>query len=478
MDVDAHGRGIGPPTGLSLLEAAVRRDLERIDHPADRWRPATDDVLDVLVIGAGQGGLATAFQLRRDKVTSVRVVDRAARGREGPWRTFARMPTLRSPKTFNGPDLGVPSLTYRAWHEARFGAADWERMSLIPRELWAAYLDWFREVLDLPVTNGCAVERLDDAGGLVGATLRHDDGRVERVRCRRVVLATGIDGLGRWWMPAPIEALPAHLRAHTADAIAFEALEGRRVVVVGAGASAADNAAVALEHGAREVVMLCRRAEMQCVQPYRWLTFTGFLRHLSDLDDRWRWRFMRHILALRESFPQATYERCRRHPGFRIRTGAGVEGARVTPAGDVALTTPAGTFHGDFVICGTGIDVDMALRPELAPFADRIALWGDRYTPEPGQEDARLARYPYLAPDYSLVEKEPGTAPILRHLHVFNFGATMSFGPSGSSINAMTIAVPKLVAGITRALFHEDVEAHWQSLLAYDTPLLTLDEVD
>jgi hypothetical protein len=46
----------------------------------------------------------------------------------------------------------------------------------------------------------------------------------------------------------------------------------------------------------------------------------------------------------------------------------------------------------------------------------------------------------------------------------------MSFGPSGSSINAMTTAVAKLSSGITRGLFMADVEEQWQSLAAYDVP--------
>jgi cation diffusion facilitator CzcD-associated flavoprotein CzcO len=458
--------------GMAALEARVRFELACIDHPCDRWRPAADPVLDVLVVGAGQSGLATAFQLIRDKVTNVRIVDRAPAGREGPWRTFARMPTLRSPKPMNGPDLGVPSLTYRAWHEARFGAEDWQGLATIPTDLWADYLDWFRRVLALPVENGVEVVRLADADGRVAATLRGRDGAERVVHARHVVLATGLDGLGRWWTPPALDVLPPDRRAHAADAIDFAALAGRRVAVVGAGASAADNAATALEAGAREVVMLCRRPELQRVQPYRWLTWTGFLRHLSDLDDRWRWRFMAHVVALRESFPQATWDRCARHANFRLLTGAAVEEARVDADGAVELVTTKGTLAVDFVIAGTGVDVDLVARPELAELAPYLATWGDRYTPPPGERDARLARYPYLAPDYGFTEKVPGTAPILARIHVFNFGATMSFGPSGSSINAMTIAVPKLVAGITRALFEADVEAHWRSLLAYDEPVV------
>jgi hypothetical protein len=53
---------------------------------------------------------------------------------------------------------------------------------------------------------------------------------------------------------------------------------------------------------------------------------------------------------------------------------------------------------------------------------------------------------------------------------MFNIASTMSFGPSGSSINAMTTAVPKLVAGLTRGLFKADLERHWQSLQAYNVP--------
>jgi FAD-dependent urate hydroxylase len=46
----------------------------------------------------------------------------------------------------------------------------------------------------------------------------------------------------------------------------------------------------------------------------------------------------------------------------------------------------------------------------------------------------------------------------------------MSFGPSGSSINAMTTPIPKLVYGLTRGLFRADLEGPWSSLKAYDVP--------
>lgn len=57
-----------------------------------------------------------------------------------------------------------------------------------------------------------------------------------------------------------------------------------------------------------------------------------------------------------------------------------------------------------------------------------------------------------------------------RNIHVFAIASTMSFGASGSSINAMTTAVPKLVHGVTRGLFRADIERHWASFRAYDVP--------
>ena len=460
------------PTALAALEARVRDDLARTAHPARAWVPqrtAADGrhVYDVVIVGAGQGGLTIAHALKRERVDNVLVIDRATAGHEGVWAQYARMPTLRSPKEFTGPDLGLPSLTYQSWHEAVFGTASWQSLNRIPKENWSDYLAWYRRVLELPVRNEVALIAIaPGAGGVLRLTVEAANGR-EELRTRKLVLATGQDGTGRWWMPDFIEALPAQYRATCDQDIDFAALKGKIVAVLGQGASAADNAATALEAGAGGVHMFVRRAELQRVQPYLWLTFSGFLRHIGEMPDAWRWRFMRHILSLRESFPQETYDRMCRHPGFQIHRNAGWHGATVS--GDrVHIATVQGAFVADFVICGTGIDIDLARRPELASFADKVATWGDRYQPPPGEAEPRLTRFPYHAPDGSFVEKVAGDAPFLADIHDFTIGTTMSFGPFGCSINAMNVAVPKLVAGITRGLFAADIETHWQSLQAFE----------
>ena len=389
-------------SALIALEAQVRADLAKTAHPNAAWLtprlgPDGRPALDVLVVGAGQSGLATAFGLMRSQVSNILVLDKSAEGQEGPWLTYARMHTLRSPKHFTGPDLDIPSLTYQSWHEARFGDEDWQKLDLISRKLWAEYLLWFRRVVDLPVRNGCElIEISPAAGGLLAAKVQTADG-IDTVFARKIVLATGQEGMGDWSIPEPLRHLPPsvcvhaavtgmvdlllrHLPpsvcAHAAQPIDFARLRGKRVAVIGAGASAFDNAATALEAGAVEVDLFCRRAEIQVIQPYRWLTFRGFLRHFCDLDDAWRWRFMRAVLEMREGFPQATYDRCARHPNFRLQEGAPIKAAKEAAHG-VELQTPRGVFATDFVICGTGIDMNFAGRPELR-------------TPTPSRNQAEL----------------------------------------------------------------------------------------
>lgn len=123
------------------------------------------------------------------------------------------MPTLRSPKTFTGPDLDVPSQTYEAWHTARYAAADWDALDLIRREDWAAYLAWVRTLTDAPVNNGVDLVGIEPAGDLPAARVR--EGGTERtIHTRRIVLATGQDSTGGWTLPPVVAALPERLRPH------------------------------------------------------------------------------------------------------------------------------------------------------------------------------------------------------------------------------------------------------------------------
>lgn len=477
--------GAEGPEGLERLAERVRRDLEQLAYPVRPWlvpRTTADGapILDVLIVGAGQGGLTTAFALLRERVTNLLVVDDHPLDRAGPWLNFARMRTLRTPKHVTGPDLGQPSLTPRSWYEAQHGEGSWEALGLIPKEDWAAYLGWYRRTLGIPVRPETRVGALRwnpadvawevpcaGGGGTGGG-----GADAELLHARRVVLATGIEGSGQWDVPASIrDGLPRRLWAHTRDDIDFGALAGKRIAVLGAGASAFDNAATALEHGAREVCLCFRRRALVTVNAYRWAEFVGFLKHFGDLPDADKWRFIVQIQRMGQLPPADTYARARQHPGFRLHSGCTWQNIEPTAPDEtgagtaVTITTESGERHQvDFVIVGTGFVTDLARRPELVEVEAHIARWADRYQPPDGERFPDLLRHPYLGPAFEFTERVPGQAPHLRTLYNYTFGGLLSLGFGGASISGMKYSVQRLVAGITGSLFVEDREAHLESL--------------
>lgn len=456
---------------LVALEQRVHFELDCLGYPVREWTTPRNrngaHVHDVVIVGGGQSGTSIAFRLQRERITNLRVLDRHPQGLEGPWMTYARMLTLRTPKAVTGPDLGIPSLSPRAWWQASFGEASWQGLNKIPRELWHAYLQWVRKTVGIDVTNDAEVtdiEPLDDGLLAVHATI---GGVAQTILTRNVVLATGIEGSGHWWTPSMItEALPRHAYAHTAEQVDFPALARKAVAVVGAGASAFDNAAMALENGAASVELFVRRKKIPPVNPNRWMEFAGFLRHFGDLDDARKWRFMKTIFDMNQPPPQDTFDRCVRYDNFSMRLGCGIEGVSFEDE-KIHLTHSQGRSAFDFLIAGTGFSVDLAARPELARFHDKIARWSDRYHPPKDERHALLGAYPYLSPNFQFNEKVKGTAPFLSNIFSYTFAAMPSLACS-AGISALKFGVDRIVTGISRGLFVEDADMHLQSLLNYD----------
>ena len=452
----------------------VRRDLEFLDYPRRDWVIARltstgEAVLDCLIIGGGQGGLAVAAALLREKVKNILVVDANPEGSEGPWRTFGRMITLRTPKYLTGPDGGVPSLTIRAWYEAQHGEGAWEKLDQFPKEMWADYLLWMRKTLELPVENETRAGAIQwsETERCFSVPLSGPNG-TRIVWTRTVVLATGIEGSGAWHTPPQVtEALPSHLYAHTHTEIGFPDLEGKRVAILGAGACAFDNAAVALEHGAKEVNLFFRRREMVKVNPYRWGEFTGFLKHHADLPDADKWKFILQLVRMGQLPPASTYKRATRFENFHMHASSPLTDLGHT--GDtVHLETPQGKFESDFLIVGTGFQTDLSVRPELPHLLEHLALWRDRYTPPESERSADLSRHPYLGANFEFVEKTPGEAPYLSAVFNYTFGCLLSMGFGGASISGMKYSLPRVVAGVTKRLYLEDKDAFFESLKDYD----------
>ena len=452
---------------LDSLAAAAREALSRLNFPPPNWvlpRPGAHGrpLLDVLVVGGGMCGQTAAFALMREGVRNLRCLDRAPRGREGPWATFARMDTLRSPKHLTGPDLGCGLLTYRAWHEAKYGRAHWQALHKVARLDWAEYLLWVRETAGLPMENGAEIASLDLAEKAVRATLETG----EPLYARKVVLALGREGSGapRWPKFASFD--PANRGAnvfHSADHIDFGALKGKRIGVLGAGASAFDNAAEALEAGAAEVVMFARRPILPQVNKSRWAAFDGFQHGYAALDDARRWRFYTHIFSEQVPPPHESVLRCERHRGFSIRFSETWLDLAGGPAG-VGVKTNEGSHRFDAVVAATGFDVNLMDRPEIASFRNAIETWRSHVSREEAEKFPEEARFPYLGPAFELRGSKPG----LGRIHVFNWGSTMSHGALAGDIPGLELGARRLAEGIARDLFLEDADRHWAALQVHN----------
>lgn len=465
------------PTGLPALEQRLRQDLDWLEWPAKDWVPPRahegQRVRDVVIVGAGMCGLAAAGALKGLGLSNIVLLDRAPAGREGPWVTYARMETLRSPKQLTGPALGLPALTFRAWYEAQHGRAAWEALGKIPRPLWMDYLVWYRKVLDLPVENGVNVDTVTPQGDLLALTVSDTKGS-RTIFARHLVLATGRDGLGAPWVPPVAGTIDRRFWAHSADAIDFAALKGKRVGVVGAGASAMDNAATALEAGVASLDLFVRRKELPRINKFTGIGSQGVVHGVAGLPDEWKWRFFDYALKAQTPPPRDSTLRVSRHANARFHLGSPIL-ALEERDGTLALTTPKGSYTLDFLIFATGFSVDLGERPELAAVAPFIRFWRDRYAPE-GIDNPELESAPDLGPSFEFQEKQPGSCPALLRIHCFNYPALLSHGKLSGDIPAVSAGADRLGRGIARALFVADREAHYRSLVAYDTPELLGDE--
>lgn len=464
-------------SGLTGLEQVLARDFERLNHPPKSWVPERvgpdgAPMSDIVIIGGGMCGLAAAFALRRLGIARIRHIDRGEAGQEGPWLTYARMNTLRSPKHLTGPAQGVAPLTFRAWYEAQYGAEAWDGLGRIPRPMWMDYLRWYRRVTGTSVQNGIAITSLRPGEASAALDLRHTDGTTETIHARQVVLATGREGQSRPRIPAPLIPYVGTIVHHSSDAIDFGALAGKNVAVIGLAASAFDNAATALEAGAAEVTLIARADALPRLNKMKQTVYPGFTHGFPALPDAEKLRFLRHIMASRIAPPRDSVLRVSGDPRLRLMLGAEIVGAEAMGDG-LSIRTTGGSLDADAVILGTGFAIDLDTPPEIAGFAGNILRWRDRL---PEEADDEWLAAPYLGDGFEFQAKGADTVPGLARIRCFTHTAQLSLGNLANDIPAVSEGAERLAASIASALFVEDREAHWDDLVAFADAELLGDE--
>jgi cation diffusion facilitator CzcD-associated flavoprotein CzcO len=431
--------------------------------PADWVRARSGVDHNVVIVGGGQSGLSIAYGLRRKGVGRVAVIDRAAPGQAGIWRTIARMHQLRTPKTLAGPELGNPALSFRAWYETLNGTAAFDALDRIPRVAWADYLDWFQQATGTAVRHGTRLVEIEPGSDVLRLHLESNGVRTVETT-RKLVLANGYAGAGGPSVPDFVRALPAPVWTHTTGNLPVEALDGKVVGIVGAGSSAFDAAAVALESGASEVHLFSRRPYIDYPAPPPPQPapppdrgYPNMLELSYELPDVVRWR--NFLLGDRRvaSVPLDSIERAVAFDNFHVHLNSSLSDVALAGNGRVNGRVGNERFRFDHLIAGTGYRIDLAAQPELARIHEHIALWGDRYRPTAGEENAAGANHPYLGPAFEFLPRAGTGAEFLRNIHCFNLAGALSFGIPVGDVPSV-VDQPRLTAAIARDLYVESVD--------------------
>lgn len=453
----------------SNFKERLRKEFAYINFPENSWVEPSQNQFDIVVIGAGMAGLAAAFALKQLGHSKIKIFDKAPKGYEGPWATYARMPTLRSGKELTGPAGDFPLLTFQAWYVANFSQDQWNQLGKIPTALWMDYLRWFREVLSLDIENGKMLKGIQPHQQ--GLYLIVDG---QKISTKKVVLATGRGGFGGSNFPHFINKLPCECYAEANDQIDVSLLQNKRVGVIGGGASGVDAAAAALEAGALHVDIILRRQELPYVNKGASLTYSGFFEGYHHLTDEQRWKFMEVWHRSGSPPPYESVERIIHNPRFAFVRNARIQDAKWISS-KVHLETSQGVLPYDYLIFATGFDVDITKQPELTLFSDKIQLWSGRKSVQDLPGPAWFHQSPYLGSHFQFLEKNPGEAPYLKDIYCFNYAATLSHGSVSGDIPGIGVGASRLARGITSDFFVEGWADYYRRLEDYQTPELSPD---
>jgi thioredoxin reductase len=304
----------------------------------------------------------------------------------------------------------------------------------LPLATFIDYGEWFRQQAALEPDARAIDEILEEGSGF---RLTLDDGDV--VRARNVVVAAGIEPFA--WRPPAFMTLPPELVSHSVEHDRLDGFGGRRVVVIGAGQSAIEYAAL-LHEGGAEVTVIARAGRVNWLvrsgRLHRARTLRRLLYAPSDIGPAGvSWlvelphvfrripRRLQDPLARRAIRPAASHWLLPRTEAIAIRLGRTV--VAVTESdGTARLRLDDGSqLDCDHVMLATGYRVDITRYPFLASsLLDRIA---------------RADGYPRL---------DRGFQSSVRGLYFVGAPAAWSFGPLFRFVAGAARAAPAVAASL------------------------------
>src|SRR5215469_2050959 len=383
------------------------------------------DAVEVAIVGAGPYGLSVGAHLRKAGV-SVRQFGLPMQ----LWRGFMPEGMFLKSQGFAS-NLSAPGGTHTLEAYCQATGRPYASYGLpVPLDTFVAYGQWFRAEL---------VPDIEEV--LVTDVARRDGGfelslaNSEQVRARKVVIAVGVEHFA--YVPEPLSALPATVCTHASAHTDLSVFRDQEVIVVGAGQSALESAALLHENGAK-VQLVARKDKL------RWngqplpldRPLPQRLREPeSGLGSGWATWFYSNQPGLFRRLPRstrvyrartalgpagATWLRSRVERQFPVLTGYSVTWARVQDGGvRLGLAGAASSSRelaADHVITGTGYRTDLTRLPF---FGDQM-LAGLRTVP--GTGSSAVGR-DYQSSIPGLYVMGPAVAPTMGPVMRFVFGS-------------------------------------------------------
>jgi FAD-dependent urate hydroxylase len=383
------------------------------------------DAVEVAIVGAGPYGLSLAAHLRKAGV-SVRQFGMPMQ----LWRDFMPEGMFLKSQGFAS-NLSDPDHTHTLEAFCKATGRPYASYGLpVPLDTFVAYGQWFRSEL-VPDVEEVLVSDVAQAGGGFEVSLANSD----QVRARKVVVAIGVEAFA--YVPEPLSALPSSVCTHASAHTDLGAFRGQDVIVVGAGQSALESAALLYENGAK-VQLVCRKDKLVWNGPPLPLDrpLPQRLREPeSGLGSGWATWFYSNQPGLFRRLPRstrvskartalgpagATWLRSRVEGQFPALTGYSVKWARVQDGGvRLGLAGSDGSSRelaADHVIAGTGYRTDLS----------RLSFLGDqmlsRLRTVPGTGSSAVGRdYQSSVPGLYVIG--PAVAPNMGPVMRFVFGS-------------------------------------------------------
>jgi FAD-dependent urate hydroxylase len=327
------------------------------------------DAVDVAIIGAGPYGLSAAAHLRAAGL-SLRVFGKPMR----LWREAMPRGMFLKSQGFAS-NLSDPERTHTLEAFCHKTSHPYASYGLpVSLDNFVSYGQWFADEL-VPGREEILVTDLASRPGGFALTLA--DGEV--VTARNVIVAAGVEHFAK--MPKLLGSLSPTLATHASAHTDLSTFDGRRVVVVGAGQSALESAAL-LHEGGADVKIVARAATVRWngvpLDPERPLA-QRMREPESGLGSGYStWFYTRHpelfrhlpvsqrVLRARTALGPAgaSWLRARVEGQFPLLTGHAVRTASATPAGTVRLGVvssggSAQELEADHVLAATGYRPDL-----------------------------------------------------------------------------------------------------------------------